>query len=56
MFSLLLLLCGMAAGAAITGCGSANGFFAQPPHSYTVTFTAAGGGLTHSVDVTIQLQ
>jgi hypothetical protein len=46
----------MVVGAALTGCGSANGFFAQSPRSYNVTITATGGGLTHSIDVTLQLQ
>ena len=44
----LLMLGGMATVASITGCGSANGFFAQHQQNYDVTVTATAGGLQHS--------
>lgn len=56
LFPLLLLLGGLATCAAITGCSSTSGFFSQAPQSYNVTITATGGGVTHSIDVTLQLQ
>jgi CSLREA domain-containing protein len=53
-FCLLLVLCGVAA--AVTGCGSPNGFFAQVVKSYDVTITATAGGLQHSTIVTVEVQ
>ena len=40
-----LLLGGTAATAALMGCASNNGFFAQAQKSYDVTITASAGGL-----------
>jgi hypothetical protein len=51
---LLLVLCGMTAASALSGCG--GGFFQKPVHNYTVTITATGGGLEHSIPVTLQVQ
>ncbi len=52
----LLMLGGIATVASITGCGSANGFFAQHQQNYDVTVTATAGGLQHSATVTLQVQ
>jgi hypothetical protein len=54
--SIVILLSSLAAGFALTGCGSRNGFFAQAPQSYNVTITATSGGLQHSASVTLQVQ
>jgi len=53
---LVLLLGGMAATAAVSGCGSSNGFFAEAQQSYNVTITADGGGVEHSATVTLQVE
>jgi large repetitive protein len=55
LFLFVLLIGGMTA-AALTGCGSRNGFFTQAQKSYDVTITAAAGSLVHSATVTIQVQ
>jgi hypothetical protein len=54
MLLLLLLLAGMTA--AVSGCGSNNGFMLQSPGSYTLTVTATSGTLQHSQTVTLIVQ
>jgi hypothetical protein len=54
MLLLLLLLAGTAA--AMSGCGSSNGFLSQSPQTYTLTATATGGTLEHSQTVTLIVQ
>jgi hypothetical protein len=54
MLLLLLLLAGTAA--AMSGCGSSNGFLLQSPQTYTLTATATGGTLEHSQTVTLIVQ
>ena len=49
----LILLGGMAA---LTGCGSTNGFLGQPARSYTITVTGTSGSLSHSTTVVLNLQ
>ena len=49
----LILLGGFAA---LTGCGSTNGFFGESAHSYIVTVTATSGSLSHSTTVVLNLQ
>jgi hypothetical protein len=54
MLLLVLLLAGMTA--AVSGCGSNNGFMLQSPGSYTLTVTATSGTLQHSQTVTLIVQ
>jgi len=56
LLCLLVLFGGIAITAVWSGCGSRNGFFAQPVKDYNVTITATGGGLQHSTTVTLQVQ
>ncbi len=49
-----LLLLGSIAG--LTGCGTSNGFFGQPAHTYTVTVTGTSGTLVHSTQVVLNVQ
>jgi hypothetical protein len=53
---LLLLIAGMTAMSARSGCGSASGFFAQQQKTYTVTVTATSGSLSHSTTVTLTVE
>jgi DNA-binding beta-propeller fold protein YncE len=53
---LLLLLTGVGATIALSGCGSANGFFGQPPQSYTVTITATSGTVSRSTTVNLTVE
>jgi hypothetical protein len=46
----------VSATAAITGCGSTNGFFAKGPQSYSLTITATAGGLKHAATVTLKVE
>ncbi|WP_420236363.1 beta strand repeat-containing protein [Telmatobacter bradus] len=50
----VILLGGIAASAALTGCGGS--YFAHSAKDYTVTVTATGGGLQHSFTVTLNVQ
>ena len=56
MICLLLVFGIVSATAAITGCGSTNGFFAKAPQTYNLTITATAGGLTHSATVTLKVE
>jgi hypothetical protein len=54
MLLLALLLAGMTA--AMSGCGSSNGFLLQSPQTYTLTVSATSGTLVHSQTVTLNVQ
>jgi hypothetical protein len=59
--TVLLLLCGAAATAALNGCNQQNGYFMQPQQSYTVTVTATatpsvGSVLQHNTTLTLIVQ
>jgi Bacterial Ig-like domain (group 3)/MBG domain (YGX type)/Putative Ig domain len=57
MVTLILVLTTMTAAAALIGCGGqAQNTTTPPPQSYTVTLTATGGGVQHSVNVTLEVQ
>ena len=51
---LVLLMAGLTA--TLTGCGSTNGFTLQSPQTYTLTVTAAGGSVQHSLTTTLIVQ
>jgi len=53
---LVLFGAGAAAMFSLSGCGGVNGFFAQAPQNYTITITATAGGLSHSGNVTLNVQ
>jgi hypothetical protein len=53
---LMLMVFGLAATAALCGCGSVNGFFGQSQQVYTVTVTATSGTVSHSTDLTLTVQ
>jgi hypothetical protein len=53
---LLVLIASLAAVAGLTGCGSHNGFFGQTPQTYTVTVTLTAGSVSHSTDLTLNVQ
>jgi hypothetical protein len=40
----------------LSGCGGQNGFNSQAPENYTITVTAASGQLSHSFNVTLNVQ
>jgi len=54
----LLLTAGMIAASGMSACGngSANGFFAQPQQSYTVTVTGTSGALSHTATVALTIE
>jgi hypothetical protein len=52
--SMLLLLCGIAGAAALSGCGGVA--FIRQPLNYNLTITATGGGVTHTVPVKLNIQ
>ena len=52
---LLLVLAGLGATAALTGCGSHSGMTTNS-QSYTVTITATSGSIQHTATVTLDLQ
>jgi hypothetical protein len=52
----LVLFAAALAANALSGCGGGHGFFAQPPHTYTLTVTATAGTLTHSTNVTLTIE
>ena len=49
----MLMVVGLTAASALSGCGSSNGFFGQPQKTYTVTVTATSGTLSHSTNLTL---
>jgi hypothetical protein len=51
---LLILAVGMAASAALSGCGGS--YFSQAPKDYTLTVTATASSLQHSFNVTLNVQ
>jgi sugar lactone lactonase YvrE len=50
---LMVLVVGLTAALALSGCGSSNGFFGHPQKTYTVTVTATSGTLSHSTNLTL---
>jgi hypothetical protein len=42
--------------AAISGCGTNNGFLGVAPKNYTITVTASSGSIEHSASVTLNVQ
>jgi len=53
---MLFFLAGLAGTAALTGCGSHNGFFGQVPQNYTVNVMATSGTVQHASSVTLNVQ
>jgi sugar lactone lactonase YvrE len=53
---MLFMIAATAGIAALTGCGSGNGFFGQAPQNYTVTVTATAGAVQHASTVTLNMQ
>ncbi|HZL29132.1 MAG TPA: MBG domain-containing protein [Acidobacteriaceae bacterium] len=53
---LLLLGGGALATAALSGCGTNNGFFGQSQKAYNVTITATSGTVSHTATVTLDLE
>jgi hypothetical protein len=56
MLLLLLLASGIGTTVGLSGCGTGNGYFGQPPQSYTVTVTGTSGTLSHSATVTLTVE
>jgi hypothetical protein len=54
MLLLVLLMAGLTA--TLTGCGSTGGFTLQRPQTYTLTVTATGGSVQHSLTTTLIVQ
>jgi trimeric autotransporter adhesin len=52
----ILLAVGAAASLGLGGCGSGNGFFGQAPETYTITATVTAGAVSHSTDLTLNVQ
>ena len=52
----LLLLAGCAVTVGAIGCGSRNGFFAQPAKTYSMTETVTSGSLSHSATITLTVE
>ena len=53
---IMLMVAGLGATAALTGCGNGNGYQQIPSANYTLTVTATSGSLTHTSQVTLNLQ
>jgi len=53
---LLVVVAGLAAIGGMAGCGAHNGFFGQAPQNYTVTVTVTAGSVSHSTDLTLNVQ
>jgi hypothetical protein len=56
MSVLLLILAGLASMAALSSCGSSNGFFGQAQQTYTVTVIATSGSLSHSTNLSLTVE
>ncbi len=56
MFYVLMLACSALSATVLSGCGSANGFFAQAPKNYNLTITANAGSVQKSATVTLDVQ
>ncbi len=56
--SLLILMLAAMAVTGLSGCGAdnRNGFFAVQPQSYTITVTVTTGTLSHSTNVTLEME
>ena len=52
---LMLIVCGVAAGSLISGCGSSGTVGTAPSGSQVMTFTATAGGASQSVQVTVNI-
>ncbi len=53
---LLLAVAGVGAMAALSGCGSTSGLFADQARTYTVTVTATSGRLSHATSLTLTVK
>jgi hypothetical protein len=42
--------------AALSGCGTNNGFFGQSQKTYNVTISATSGTVSHTATVTLDLE
>ena len=56
MFYVMVLACSALSATLLSGCGSANGFFAQAPKNYNLTITATAGNIQKSATVTLDVQ
>ena len=54
--SMLFLAVSLVSTFGLTGCGTHNGFFGQQGKSYIVTVTVTTGSLSHSTDVTLNVE
>jgi hypothetical protein len=54
--TLILMAAGLGAMSSLSGCVAGNGFFGQPPSSYTVTVTATSGPLIRSTYLTLNVE
>ena len=53
---LLITVAPLTAIVGLSGCGFHNGFFGQSPQAYTVTVTVTAGSVSHSTDLTLNVQ
>jgi hypothetical protein len=57
LYVALMMLLGLSATAALSGCGAGgSGYFGQSPQTYTVTVTGTSGQLSHSTTVTLTVE
>jgi sugar lactone lactonase YvrE len=54
--SILFLAVSLVTTFGLTGCGNSNGFFGQKETSYVVTITVTTGSLSHSMNVTLNVE
>jgi hypothetical protein len=52
----MMMAAALTAIAGLSGCGSRNGFFGEAPRTYTVTVTVTAGSVSHSTDLTLNVQ